>query len=160
MARRSLRAPLAKGKSLRLRAEDVDDLAVISACLQDAVVRLEDMSYMPGQHCFAAIFNRFRWEREDEPAPARGERIRCGVHFEGVLAAQTLNLAQDNRKQVLDLLAITADPVEDGGAIVHLVFAGGATVRLEAECIECQLSDLGEAWETRSRPSHAINEDE
>ena len=148
------------GAPLRLRAEDQDDLAIIAACLQDAVVRVEEMSYLPARHRFAAVCSRFRWEREGDGARRGHERIRCGIHFEGILAARVRDIEQRRRGRVLELLTIRAEPEGGGGLRIELVFAGGATVRLEAEFIECHLSDLGAPWRARGWPSHAIIEDE
>ena len=160
--------PPRAGAPLRLRAEDHDDLAIIAACLQDAVIRIEEMSYLPARHRFAAVCSRFRWEREHRGARHGHERIRCGIHFEGILAARVRGIAQGQGGPALELLTIRAEPLADhggdsgdsgdSGLHIELVFAGGATVRLEAEFIECHLSDLGDAWQTRSWPSHAIDE--
>jgi hypothetical protein len=156
--------PPRAGAPLRLRAEDHDDLAIIAACLQDAVVRIEEMSYLPARHRFAVVCSRFRWEREHRGARHGHERIRCGIHFEGILAAGVRGIAQGQGGPALELLTIRAEPMADdgryGNLYIELVFAGGATVRLEAEFIECHLSDLGDAWETRSWPSHAIDEND
>ena len=151
--------PPRAGAPLRLRAEDQDDLAIIAACLQDAVIRIEEMSYLPARHRFAAVCSRFRWEREHRGARHGHERIRCGIHFEGILAARVRGIAQGQAGPALELLTIRAEPQPDGGGLhIEFVFAGGATVRLEAEFIECHLSDLGDAWQTRSWPSHVIDE--
>jgi hypothetical protein len=48
---------------LKLIALDEEDLAVLSSLLQDAVVRVADMTYLPGQKRFAAVLNRFDWEK-------------------------------------------------------------------------------------------------
>jgi len=154
--------PPRAGAALRLRAEDHHDLAIIAACLQDAVVRIEEMSYLSARHRFAIVCSRFRWEREHRGARHGHERIRCGIHFEGILAARVRGIAQSQGGPALELLTIRAEPMAgdggDGSLHIELVFAGGATVRLEAEFIECHLSDLGDAWETHRWPSHAIDE--
>src|SRR5258707_7154439 len=46
---------------LRLRAEDADDLAVISACLQDALVSVRGLAYDCEARSFVFVANRFRW---------------------------------------------------------------------------------------------------
>ena len=140
---------------LRLRAEDAEDLGVIGACLQDALVHIGEMRYLPGKRRFAAAFNRVMWESEE--APGEGlERIRCGLHFDGVLGATAQGLDRTDRRRLLELLTITCEQGENGAAAVTLVFAGEARVRLEVECIDCTLVDLGTPWPARRKPEHPI----
>ena len=63
--------------------------------------------------------------------------------------------ASDSWQQMLALLAITFEAAEDPSGVVMLHFAGGAAVRLDVECIEAELRDLGAAWGTRAKPVHA-----
>ena len=145
---------------LRLEAQDAEDLAVISAVLQDAVTRLGEMSYSGRARRFAAVFNRFRWEHEGDGANlgrSAGEdhqRVRAGVHFAGVLSAQLSGLDLSNPDQIVELLTIAGEPGDEGAASITLVFAGAGLVRLEAECIDCRLRDLGPPWSTPLVPSH------
>jgi hypothetical protein len=91
---------------LRLRAEDADDLAVISACLQDALVSVRDLAYDREARSFVFVANRFRWEAGAEGEAARFERTLCGVAFgevEGV-AYRGFNRSEEDR--ILSLLAI------------------------------------------------------
>ncbi|HJP21507.1 MAG TPA: DUF2948 family protein [Alphaproteobacteria bacterium] len=142
---------------LKLSAQSSTDLEVISACLQDALTRMGDMIYLPRERRFAAIFSRFMWET----APARSlglglyRRVSCGVHFDGVLRARIQGLRQDSLDEVLELLALEWQEGEDAEVEITLVFAGGGLIRLEAECIECQLTDMGASWTTRRKPAHA-----
>ena len=74
-------------------------------------------------------------------------------HPAGSLISGLLPLAR-----VFSLLAVTFEPAADpaqapSGAVV-LTFAGGGGVRLEVECIEGRLADLGAAWEARAKPAH------
>jgi len=152
---------------LRLHAEDIQDLMVISACLQDAVTRQRDMTYRPREHRFAVVFNRFRWEREattyDEDGRQRGlrrrsQRIRTGVHFDGCLAVKSRGLEGDGGSEVLSLLAIEYEPVNDGATEIVLRFAGEAAIHMHLECIDCQLRDITEPWEARTRPDHQLDD--
>ena len=148
-------------QGLRLEALDDEDLAVVASVLQDAVTRLGEMSYSRRGHRFAAVFNRFRWEREpgdganDESSVGPDhQRVRAGLHFDGVLSAQLSGLDPSNPDQILELLTIACEPRESGGACITLVFAGAGLVRLEAECIDCRLRDLGTPWPTPHMPRH------
>ena len=64
--------PLLPMEPLKLIALDEEDLAVVSSLLQDAVLRVADMTYVPAQKRFAAVLNRFEWEK----AVKEGERTR------------------------------------------------------------------------------------
>ena len=138
---------------LKLTALDVEDLGVISAHMQDAVLLVGDMSYTPRRRQFALIANRYAW---DEPEQKR--RRRTALHFDRVLSVKTLNINLAEKDAVLSLLAVTFAETEAPSGEVLLSFADGATVRLNVECLECQMSDLGPAWETASTPQHALDD--
>lgn len=147
-------------KPLKLTALDVEDLAVISACLQDAIGRVADTAYEQKRRRFAIMFNRFRWENEASPSlggwlgPRQPERVRCAVHFDAVTAVRHRNIDQANPEQLLDLLAIQAEEQRDGTVRVRLLFAGGPELLLEAECVDCYLEDLSQPWPASGRPEH------
>jgi len=131
--------------SLRLRAEDGEDLAVISAILQDSLVAVGDIAYLPEERRFVLIANRFRAEM----AGKNLERVLTGVRFDEVTAVsrQRFNLRDSDR--ILVLLALRVE-----GKALRLDFAGGAGVRLEVGGILCHLEDLGEPWPTHRQPWH------
>jgi hypothetical protein len=136
---------------LRLVALDQEDLAVVSAHLQDAVVRAGDMSYLPKEHRFALVARRFDWE-----APQSEPRRRLsGLHFERVLAVRCRGLDRSKPDAALNLLAITFDEGEAPSGTATLLFSDGAAVQLELECIETQMKDLGPVWGAEGRPVHA-----
>ena len=135
---------------LKLAALDVEDLAVVSAQMQDAVLHVGDMNYYGGRRQFALVANRYAW---DETAGAR-QRRRTGVNFDRVLAVKVHGLDQRQHDQVLSLLAITFTAGDSPSGIIDLTFAGGISVRLEVECVEARLSDLGPAWATAHKPYH------
>lgn len=147
---------MSRNDPLNLVALDGDDLQVISACLQDGITRLVDMTYLPRQRTFAAVFSRFRWEKSAR-AEQGDERVRSGVHFNDVTRVQVNNIDQADRNGLLPLLAVTAEEGE-AGALITLAFAGNGTIRLSAGCIDAQLMDMGHPWLAQSRPSHP-NED-
>ncbi len=140
---------------LRLRARDADDLAVISACLQDAVVPVKDMTYLVGENRFALVANRFRWEQADE-VPVEGrifERVHAGVCFDGVAGVRQNGLDQTRRGQILSLLALTG-----GDGYIELAFSAGVAIRLEVTKIMCHLEDIDEPWPTQWRPTHRLDD--
>lgn len=138
---------------LKLRAVDAEDLAVVSACLQDAIVGITDMTWDREGHRFLLVASRFCWEgfqdREDEPLA----RVHAGLCIDGVTAVRHRGIDRSQRDAMLSLLAMHL--VE--GAI-HLEFAGGGTIRLEADRILCHLQDLDEPWPTQWRPSHPLED--
>ena len=140
---------------LKLTALDKEDLTVISACLQDAVVRGSDLLYQPRRNRFVAIFNRFLWEDkfQQDSAPEEARRVRTGIHFNSVLSVKSRGIGKDSNI-ILELLAIEAEENDDGATEIHLEFAAGASIRLEVECIDCYFSDIGDSWEARRTPSH------
>ena len=142
-------------RCLKLLAEDEEDLKILSAYLQDAVIRVGDVGYLPKTRRFALLLNRYRWEDElDDENCCR--RVRSGLHFDGVLRVQVLNIRQDDPEAVLELLAIQFTPTGDGGGLIDLRCAAGGCIRLHVECIEAVLSDIGGPWQARARPVHDL----
>lgn len=143
---------------LRLTALDADDLAILSAHSQDAVARLGDLAFDGRAKRLLVPMNRFVWEKAPPRrwfAPkAEYERRRSVLRFDRVLGARRSGLAQAEPDEILALLAIRWTPGEEPSGAIDLVFAGGAAIRLDVECIEAQLTDLGAAWSTASRPRH------
>jgi len=143
---------------LKLIALDDEDLSIIAAHLQDAVLRIEDMAYLKAERRFAIVLNRFDWS-DATKASNRSERFvrrRSGVRFEHVTSAQVQGLDLAKKDQVLSLLTLTFEAGhEPPHGTVTLTFAGGGAVRLAVECIEAALTDLGAAWATSRKPEHA-----
>lgn len=140
-------------KRLKLIALDAEDLAVISAHCQDAVMKTGDVNFLPAEKRFVITMNRFVWE-EAEKRGKQFERRRSVLHFERVERVSALGVDRKNKERVLDLLAVTFNETAAPAGTIELAFAGGATVRLEVECVEAQLTDMAAAWEAGSRPNH------
>lgn len=138
-----------KPATLKLRAEDEEDLAVFSACLQDALAPVGDMEWLRDEKRFVMVVNRFRWECKDEPC----ERILAGICFDEVEDVKVQGFSRAERTRILELLALR----RQGDAVV-LEFADGARLRLAAPRIRAVIEDLGEPWPTRWRPRHPIDE--
>ncbi|WP_207477473.1 DUF2948 family protein [Arenibaculum pallidiluteum] len=155
-------------RPLKLRACDAEDLQVVSGFLQDAIVPIGEMCYLPADRRFAMVVSRFRWEAckgdaaTAAPRPegdagledaACYERVHCGICIEGIEAARTRGVDLRDRSQILNLLTIG---VEDGGIVMH--FSGGACIRLDGPDWTCRIEDLGEPWPTARRPCHLFEE--
>ena len=139
---------------LKLIALDEEDLAVVSSLLQDAVIRVADMTYMPGQKRFAAVLNRFDWEKAAKGGGKDYRRRRTALRFDRVFGAKMRNVKPSAGERILSLLAVSFEPTETPGGFVTLTFSGDASIQLQVECIEAELRDLGPQWRTRSKPEH------
>jgi hypothetical protein len=137
---------------LRLVALDQDDLAVVSAHLQDAIIRVGDLIYLPRERRFAVVGRRFDWEAAADEPPRR--RL-TGLHFERVTGVRTRCIDRSRKDAVLELLAITFEERDPPSGTITLICAGGAAIQVEVECLEMQMKDLGPVWEAESRPVHA-----
>ena len=136
---------------LKLLALDTEDLEVISATTQDAVVRVGDMGFAKEDHRFALLMNRFAWE---EGGKTR-QRKRAALHFDRVNDVKVAGIATNSVEGVLELLAITYTVTDDPAGHVDLDFAGGGTIRLTVECLEARMQDLGAAWAAKATPEHS-----
>ncbi|NDV86152.1 DUF2948 family protein [Aurantimonas aggregata] len=145
---------------LRLLAVDADDLAIVSAHCQDAVVKLKDCHFRSQAGQFVMEMNRFVWESAKDRGRFRlfgkgsYERRRSVLHFDRVRSVKRLGVDMGAAEQVLVLLAIRFTETTSPSGTVELVFAGGSAIRLEVEVIEAQLADIGGAWSTDARPDH------
>jgi hypothetical protein len=144
---------VAPDSPLKLRAEDADDLAVISAVVQDALIALRDLTYERSAQRFILVGSRFRWE--SEPAKANGappfERTHCAVAFDAVEKVSYRGFRRSEGDRILSLLAIR---MGDKPGTIDLEFSGGATVRLTVAAINVRAADIGEPWPTGWQPDH------
>lgn len=143
-------------ETLRLVALDSEDLEVVSCHMQDALVRVGDMAYQPSACRFAFVAARFDW-----CASARSgkvERARTGLHFDCVRRAMRAGFDLAQPDTILNVLAIVFEPGEAPGGVVTITFSGGAAVRLEVECLDAQMRDMGERWGARAAPAHEIDD--
>ena len=149
-------------KGLKLKAQDKDDLTIISAYLQDAVTVVGDFSYSPKTRIFAVMLNRYVWENHKSSQDGDGNknchRIRTGCHFENVIKVTSQNIEQKDKKHILELLAIESEELENGYMAIDLIFAGDEVIRLEAELIEASMQDIGEPYAAACHPKHDVLE--
>jgi hypothetical protein len=146
---------------LKLIALDAEDLGIVSAQLQDAVISVGEMTYSKVERRFAAIANRFDWT--DALASQGGRkksftRRRTGLRFEHVLGAQLTGIDLNDKRQMLNVLAIRFEPATSPEGFVTIACAGGAAIRLHVDCIEAEMKDLGAAWATKFKPEHPDDE--
>lgn len=141
---------MADPKPLRLLAQDPEDLDVVSAAMQDAVLKVGDITYEAKARRLTIGFNRYRWEG------GGGERVRAGLQLGGVLSVQARKIRRSARDAVLELLAMTFTPGDAPGGVVTLSFAGGGDLRATVECVEAVLADVSEPWPTPRTPAHEV----
>ena len=120
---------------LKLVALDQEDLDVVSAHVQDAVMKVESLDYQRAAKQFVLTMNRFAWETASGGMRPNNERRQSVLSFARVLAAKAHGIDPRKKEEVLSLLALRFLPGEAPAGIVELVFAGDATIRLEVECI-------------------------
>jgi hypothetical protein len=149
---------MADSQRLKLIAFDEEDLAIVSAHVQDAVLKVADLVYEPKRRRFTLGLNRFSWEKASDGGRKDYERRRAALTFDRVLSVKTSNLRRDRPEAVLELLAVAFEAGNAPAGTITLVFAGGAAVRLDVEVIEARLADLGAAWATHAKPSHDLED--
>jgi hypothetical protein len=135
---------------LKLLAQDVDDLAVISAAMQDAVAKVGDITYEPKARRLTVAFNRYRWEA------GGGARVRSALQLGGVLKFEARKIRRIPTDAVIEILALTFEPTDAPGGVVTLSCAGGGDLRATVECVEAVLVDLSQPWPTPRRPAHEV----
>ena len=137
---------------LKLIAHCDADLQVISALVQDAVLKASDMAYLDERRIFAIVVNRFKWEAEEEKL-----RVRSGLRFHGVTAVKHKNMPPEG--QILSLLALRFTPIDGLAGQISLVFSASVEICLDVEACEVILEDIGAPWPAQSKPQHQIEDD-
>ena len=143
---------------LRLLASDAEDLAVISALVQDAVLPVTELCHDPKRRRFALMLNRFRWEDRTQ-AEAVGrvyERVRSVLVIEDVLAVQSHGFDRGDKDLVVSLLALDFAPGADGTGRLTLTLAGDGAVALDVEVLDLRLEDVTRPYRAPSGkvPTH------
>lgn len=142
---------------LRLKAVDSEDLSVIAACLQDALIPLSEMVYLATEDRFLAAFTRFRRECLADPERCAGlTHCQSVLIFNEVEAVRHHGLDSRFGGVRLELLTMVAEPTADGAAEITLLFAGDAAVRLRVRQICVTLEDFGEPSPAPVPPAHDL----
>jgi hypothetical protein len=132
---------------------DEEDLEVVSTHLQDAVVKVSDVLWRPQEKRLVVALNRFDWESAQADKPEYRRR-RSALRFERVLSCKARDVSPASTDGILNLLAVEFAPTDEPSGVVTLIFSGGAALRLEVECLEAELADLGPTWTTAICPAH------
>lgn len=145
-------------RPLALKAQDTDDLQVISALVQDAVLPAPEMRYDASARRFAMLINRFRWEDTDN-AKRSGrpvERVQAVLVLDDVLKVASNGIDKRDPDLVLSILALGFEPGPDGTGRIVMTLAGDGAIALDVECINVTLKDVTRPYTAPSRktPTH------
>ena len=143
-----------KPKNLKLIARTVDDLRVVSAHLQDAIVNINDIANLKKNKILLLQLNRFMWEDVEKGLLRKNKRIRTILKFENVIKVKSRNINLARKDKFLDFLTIETNQMTDNNYEMKILFAGDSILKVTAEVIEVTLDDQGEAWDTKNKPKH------
>ena len=148
-----------KVQNLKLIAKTDEDLRVISAHLQDSIVKTSDIANLKKNKIFLMQLNRFMWEDIEKGVFRKNKRVLSILKFENVINVYSKNLNQKNKERFLDFLAIESKFLSDKNYEIKLIFAGNILIKLNSELIECFLEDISDPWETKNKPKHDLIND-
>jgi|TARA_B100000131_G_C18080211_1_gene597953 Protein of unknown function (DUF2948). len=143
-----------KVQNLKLIARTTEDLRVISAHLQDSIVKTSDIANLKKNRIFLMQLNRFMWEDVEKGVFRKNKRIRTVLKFENILKVASKNVDQKKNDRFLDFLAIETTKMPDKNYEMKLIFSGDIVLKLIAEAIEVTLDDQGAPWESKNKPEH------
>ena len=135
-------------------ALDRDDLEVVSTHLQDALVKVSDVMWRPHEKRLVVALSRFDWLSAECSRNPELRRCRSALRFERVTSCKCRSVNPAGKDAVLNLLAVEFSETDPPGGVVTLIFSGGGALRLEVECLEAELADLGPSWRADARPIH------
>ena len=141
-------------KNLKLIARSLEDLRVLSAHLQDAIVDTSDIANLQKNKIFLLQLNRFMWEDVEKGVFRKNKRIRTILKFDNVMKVYSKNINQSKKDKFLDFLTIETNLMPDKNYEMKIVFAGDLVIKIIAEVIEVTLDDQGEPWTTKNIPRH------
>ena len=135
-------------KPIKLLAFDAEDLTIVSAQVQDAVCKIGDLNFDAAKNLLTLEINRLSADKK--------QRRRAALVFSRILSVRSKGIDRNRPDDVLALLAVLFKPNDAPAGTIILVFAGGATLELNAECIEVQLADSDAIWAAGIKPRHKI----
>ena len=143
-----------KVKNLKLIAKTEDDLRVVSAHLQDAIVNISDIANLEKNKIFLMQLNRFMWEDVEKGVFRKNKRIKSVLKFDNIVKVYSKNISQMEKSKFLDFLTIETIQMPDNNYEMKLVFSGNSMIKVISEVIDVTLDDQGEAWDTKNMPKH------
>ena len=143
-----------KVTNLKLLATSDQDLRVVAAHLQDAIVEIQDIASLKKNRIFLIQLNRFMWEDIEKGVFRKNKRIRTVLKFDNVISVLSKNINTKEDKTFLDFLTIESKPLPDRSYEIKLIFAGDGVIKIKAEVIDVTLDDQGSPWESKTQPKH------
>ncbi len=143
-------------KNLKLIARSKEDLRVVSAHLQDAIVNTSNIATLAKNKIFIMQLNRFMWEDVEKGVFRKNKRIRTILKFENVIKVNVKNIIQSKKDKFLDFLTIETNQMPDNNYEMKILFAGDSIIKIISEVIEVTLDDQGEPWDTKNMPKHGV----
>ena len=143
-----------KVHNLKLIAKTEEDLKIISAHLQDSIVKTSDIASLKKNRIFLMQLNRFMWEDVEKGVFRKNKRIRTVLKFENIIKTKSKNVDQKKNDIFLDFLAIESFKMPDKNYEMNLIFSGDIIIKLVVEAIEVTLDDQGSPWDSKNKPKH------
>ena len=140
--------------NLKLLATSDEDLKVIAAHLQDAIVSTQDIASLKKNRIFLIQLNRFMWEDVEKGVFRKNKRIRTILKFDNVISVLSKNINIKKEKKFLDFLTIESNFLPDKSYQIKLIFSGDAVIKIKTEVIDVTLDDQGSSWESKTQPKH------
>ena len=129
---------------MKLNAIDTEELKIIATVLQDGLIEVNDVKYLPSIRTFIVMITRFMWE--EKMVNKTNNRTKAVLVFEDVLAVHSRNIDQMNKTKVLELLTFNFYYNKSKNIEIELLFNNDATIKLETEVVQAKLEDQGESW--------------
>lgn len=146
---------------LRLKAQDVEDLAIVSALLQDAVLPMNETSWQPDLNRFGMLVNRFRWEDKSsaEIGKRAYERVQAMLVVDGVQNVSSMGIDHNDKEQIISILTVSFEAAKDCAGKLVFTLAGDGALALDVECINITIKDVTKPYVavSKSAPSHKLD---
>ena len=143
-----------KEQNLKLIAKTNEDIRVISAHLQDSIVKTSEIASLQKNKIFLMQLNRFMWEDVEKGVFRKNKRIRTILKFDNVINVLSKGINQKNKSRFLDFLAMESNILSDKTFEIKVIFSGDAIIKLNTEVIDITLDDQGSAWISKTKPKH------
>jgi hypothetical protein len=143
-----------KVTNLKLLATSDEDLRIVAAHLQDAIVSTQDIASLKKNRIFLIQLNRFMWEDVEKGVFRKNKRIRTVIKFDNVISVLSKNINTKKGKDFLDFLTIESNLLPDKSYEIKLIFSGDAVIKIKTEIIDVTLDDQGFPWESKTQPKH------
>jgi hypothetical protein len=110
--------------------------------VQDARIQVSDIVWRQAEKRLVVGMNRLDWE-QTLAGGTSPRRLVAALRFDRVLSCKSRNIDLGAPNTVLELLGVEFHGSDAPGGSVLLMFMHGGALRLDVECLECELADLG-----------------